>query len=172
MFVHAPPPLLNGQTPGLRRRLAAMLYEGVILFGVVTFCGLIYAGLTHQVHALQGRLGLQLSLLTVLSLYFVWFWTHSGQTVAMKTWHIRVEAVDGAPLRPARALLRYLLSWLWFAPPLLGLWLGDRHDSASIWMALGCWMLVYALLSQLLPQRQFLHDVLSHTRLATFRPAA
>ena len=78
------------EAPGVGRRLASFLYEGVLLFGVVMIAGYLYSSLTQQRHALQGTLGLQLFLFVVLGIYFVWFWSHGGQTVAMKTWHIRV----------------------------------------------------------------------------------
>lgn len=170
MFVHASQPPRSGQTPSLRRRLAAFLYEGVILFGVVMFSGLIYAGLTKQQHALQGRLGLQLFLFVILALYFIWPWTHGGQTLAMKTWHIRLLTREGDPVRPPQALLRHLLSWLWFAPALLALWLGGGHGNTMIYGGLTLWVLAYALLSHVLPDHQFLHDVLSRTRIVTHRP--
>ena len=53
-------------TPGLVRRLAAFVYEGVLLFGVVMIAGYLYATLTQQRHALQGHSGLQGFLFVVL----------------------------------------------------------------------------------------------------------
>jgi len=156
--------------PGLARRLAAFVYEGVLLFGVVFFVGLVYAGLTQQRHALQGRSGLALLLFLVLTAYFVLFWTRSGQTLAMKTWHLRVVDAAGRPLSAARALLRYLLSWLWFAPALLSCWALGVHSGWGIIGSLTAGVIAYALLARLHPQRQFLHDVLSGTRVITFLP--
>ena len=60
--------------PGLRRRLAAFLYEGVLMFGLVMLVGLLYGGLTQQRHALRGRLGLQVVLFLSIGVYFVFFW--------------------------------------------------------------------------------------------------
>ena len=76
--------------PGLRRRMAAFVYEGVLLFGVLMIAGLAYGLATQQRHALVGQHGLQLFLFVVLGLYLSWFWCHGGQTVAMKTWHVRL----------------------------------------------------------------------------------
>jgi len=44
----------------------------------------------------------------VLGVYFIGLWTRAGQTLAMKTWHLRVLTNTGAPLSPRRALARYL----------------------------------------------------------------
>jgi len=156
---------LQPATPALARRLAAMLYEGVLLFGVLMVAGWLYSSLTQQRHALQGKTGLQLFLFVVLAVYFVWFWSHGGQTVAMKTWRVRLLTVDGQPLSQARALLRYLLCWLWFVPSLLAVWLAGLHDGVSIAAITLAGWLVYAALSRLHPDRQFLHDALCRTRL-------
>ena len=75
-----------------------MLYEAVLLFGVVMVAGLAYGLATNQRHALQGNTGLQAFLFIVLGVYFAGLWSTSGQTLAMKTWHIRVLAADGVLL--------------------------------------------------------------------------
>ncbi|WP_232539912.1 RDD family protein [Azohydromonas aeria] len=159
------------QTPPLRRRLACMLYEGVLLFGVLMIAGLLYAGVTQQRHALQGQHGLQAFLFVVLGLYFVWFWTHGGQTVAMKTWHIRLLDAQGQPVSRRRALCRYLASWLWFVPALVTAWLARLQSSAAIFGLLAVGMLAYALLALLQPRRQYCHDRLCGTQLVVWRPA-
>jgi uncharacterized RDD family membrane protein YckC len=151
--------------PGLRRRMAAFVYEGVLLFGVLMIAGLAYGLATQQRHALVGQHGLQLFLFVVLGLYFSWFWCHGGQTVAMKTWHVRLVSTHGQPVGMARACLRYVLSWLWFVPALLCIqWAGMRSGSA-IGLSLVVGVVVYALLSRFNRRRQFLHDLLSRTEL-------
>ena len=103
--------------------MACFVYEGVLLFGVVMIAGYLFSSLTQQRHALTGRHGLQAFLFVILGIYFAWFWSHGGQTVAMKAWHIRLVDRDGKPVGERRALVRYLLSWLWFVPALLALML-------------------------------------------------
>lgn len=156
--------------PSLRRRLAAFVYEGVLLFGVLMTAGLAYGLVTQQRHALVGMHGLQAFLFVVLGLYFGWFWSHGGQTVAMKTWHIRVLTKDGRPVPAARAVLRYLWSWLWFLPALAWSWATGVRSGGMVALALTLGVLVYALSSRLSPQRQFWHDLLSGTRLVQCRP--
>jgi uncharacterized RDD family membrane protein YckC len=158
-------------TPPLRRRLAAMVYEGVLLFGVLMATSIPYAALTNQRHALQGRHEFQLYLFLVLGLYFIGFWTHGGQTLAMKTWHIQLRRAGGTPLGLPRAALRYVASWLWFLPALLFVWLtGLAQGSGAFWTALTVGALAYAALSRLLPGRQFLHDLICGTELVRRPP--
>lgn len=154
----------RGTAPTLRRRLAAFLYEGVLLFGLVMVVGLIYSIAVDQRHGLQGRQGMMAVQFLALSAYFMWLWTHGGQTLALKTWQLRLVTPDGGTLSPLRALLRYLTSWLWFIPPLLLTWLAGWHDKGTMTAAVLGWVVLYASLTWVLPSRQFLHDVISGTR--------
>ena len=164
-------PAAAGAIPSLRRRMAAFVYEGVLLFGVLMMSGYLFSSVTQQRHALIGRHGLQGFLFVTLAIYFVWFWSQGGQTVAMKAWHIRLVDHEGRAVSQGRALVRYLLSWLWFMPALLVLWLAQvPGPGASVTVVL-VGVMAYALLARLHPSRQFLHDVLCGTRLVTWRPA-
>lgn len=151
--------------------MAAFVYEGVLLFGVLSLAALVYGLLTQQRHALMGMHGLQAFLFLVLGLYFSWFWSHGGQTVAMKTWHVRLLSKDGQPVGTARAGLRFVLSWLWFVPSLAGVYLSGLRSGGAITLALLAGVLVYALLSRFNPRRQFLHDLISRTEVV-YWPAA
>ena len=149
------------------RRLAVMLYESLLLFGVLFIAGWIFGTLLQQRHALYLRQGLQYWLFIVIGVYFIWFWSHGGQTLAMKTWRVRLTAIDGGPVSMPRATARYILSWLWFIPglliaKLLGAqgWLLVVIPSANV--------LLWAGLARLDPARQFVHDRIVGTRLIQF----
>ena len=87
----------------------------------------------------------------------------------MKTWHIRVVDAQGRPLTQARALARYVLSWLWLLPP-LGLTYALGLSGRDLAVLFPGWVIFYALLSRLHKQRQFLHDALAGTRLVQQLP--
>lgn len=131
--------------PGILRRLAAMAYEILLLSGVLAVAlvlpHLLIGAFAHRVAT---PVVLWAHLFIVLLVYCLGFWCHGGQTLAMKTWRIRLLTRSGAPLRPAQALLRYLLCW-----PSLGL---------------GGIGIVWALIDR---DRQFLHDRLAGTRLVS-----
>ncbi|HCY15071.1 MAG TPA: RDD family protein [Curvibacter sp.] len=156
------------QAPGLWRRMACWLYEGLLLFGVIFIAGYLFSTLTQTRHALENRHVQQAFLFVVLGIYFTWFWA-KGQTLAMKTWHIRVVDTQGRPLTQARALLRYVLAWLWFLPALAAMAPFGLTGAESAVIVLG-WVAVWALLSRFHPQRQFWHDALAGTRLISSQP--
>ena len=161
-------PVNELRAPGLWRRMACWLYEGMLLFGVVFITGYLFSTLSQTRHALDNRHVQQAFLFLVLGIYFTWFWSR-GQTLAMKTWNIRVVDSLGQPLTQARALARYVLSWLWFLPPLLltGLW--GISGLEAVVIVLG-WVLVWALLSRFHALGQFVHDALAGTRLVSSEP--
>lgn len=156
-------------TPSLRRRMAAFVYEGVLLFGVLVISGYLYSSLTQQRHALQGLHGLQVFEFLVLGAYFVWFWRHGGQTVAMKTWHIRLTSRTGEPISARQAVIRYVLSWIWFFPSLWVLWWTGNSSGMQVFLVMSAGVIAYAALALLRNDKQFLHDVWSGTCLVDTR---
>ena len=152
------------QAPSLMRRMACWLYEGVLLFGVVFVAALLFSALGQVRDPLDARRPLfQAFLFVVFGIYFTWFWAR-GQTLAMKTWKIRVVDRVGRPLSQPRALLRYGCSWLWFLPPLAVLApFKPGATQATLWIS--AWVVLWAVASRLHPQRQFWHDALAGTRL-------
>ena len=165
------PAVTSIASPSLRVRLAYMVYEAMLLFGVLFIATWLFSTLLQQRHALYMRTPLIIWLFTVLGLYFMWFWTHGGQTLAMKTWRLQLTTVNGDVLNWRRALLRYVLMWLWFVPGLA---------LASLFHAQG-WMLVilptlnfilWAAAIFLHTDRQYLHDRWAQTRLVQLEKIA
>ena len=164
--MHADGPSLRA--PGLIRRMACWLYEGMLLFGVVFIAGYLFSTLTQTRHALDNRHALQAFLFIVFGIYFTWFWAR-GQTLAMKTWHIRVVDREGRPISQKRALVRYVLSWIWLLPPLAAVAPFNLGGGEMAVLTIG-WICVWALLSRFHPLQQFWHDALAGTRLVSTRP--
>lgn len=150
--------------PTLKRRLASMLYETMLMFGVLFVSGWLFSTVLEQRHALYLRSILQDWLFLVMGVYFVWFWTHRGQTLAMKTWRIRLETVNGKEVGAKRAIGRYFLAWLWIVPGLAAAWLLEAKGWMLVWIPAAN-VLLWAFAIYLDPHRQFLHDRIAGTRL-------
>jgi uncharacterized RDD family membrane protein YckC len=115
-------PLAADAAPGISRRLASMLYEAILLFAVAFLATWVFqfAAGTLRIEGWRMYL-LQIFLLVVFAAYFLWCWLRGGQTLAMKTWRIRLVAKDGhARLAPKAALLRFLYALL-LVPTLIGI---------------------------------------------------
>lgn len=128
-------------TAGLWRRVSAMLYEALLLLALWFIADYLFIALTHNLSSPYKKPLLQGYLLGITAVYFCWFWLR-GQTLAMKTWRIRVVNREGAPLTLKQALLRFVLAMVLI--PAFGI------------------SLVWALFDR---NRQFLHDRLAGTRL-------
>jgi uncharacterized RDD family membrane protein YckC len=159
--------LVSERTPSLKRRMACWAYEGLLLFGVAFVAAYLFSALTQTRHALDNRHALQAFLFMVMGIYFTWFGA-KGQTLAMKTWHIQLVACNGKALNQGRALMRYLLSWVWFLPSFM---LASLFKASPLWMACAMlgWIATWALASQLRTDRQFWHDVWAGSRLIQTR---
>ena len=143
--------------------MACWLYEGMLMFGVVFISDYLFDTLSQTRNAMDYRNVRQAFLFVIFGIYFVWFWS-KGQTLAMKTWHIRLVAVNGQAVTQTRALGRYCLSWVWFLPPLAAMSL-TKLGVGEIALILAGWVVTWALLSRIHPQNQFWHDALAGTRL-------
>jgi len=168
----APPPSIL-IAPPLRRRLACLIYEGLILLGIALFAAALVVfvihllGIEHKAHLL--RPVMQWAEFTVLTAYGTWFWSAGRQTLPMKTWRIRVITSEGTALSVGRALWRALLCWLWILPA-LALTAALHPSPRNMGLLLSGSVLLWAATSLLRKDRQYLHDVLAGTRLISVSP--
>lgn len=133
---------------GLARRLLSLVYETLLVAALALVGVLPLAILIDSLDPAVKRLLYQAYLVLLAGAYFVWQWTRGGQTLAMKTWRLKLVTGDGAPLSFRHSLRRFLYA-------LAGL-------------ALCGGGFAWALLDR---DRQFLHDRLAGTKIVTFSPA-
>jgi uncharacterized RDD family membrane protein YckC len=150
--------------PTVKRRLISMVYELLLAFAVLFLPFLIFEVVSGASHTPVAEHMRQMLAFLVLGAYFIHQWVREGQTLAMRTWRIKV-VLPGHPHVPPRiAALRYLLSWGWVPPALVV----DYTFGLSRWQALnaiGAGILAWSLTAFFNKDRQFLHDRLAGTRL-------
>ncbi|MBL8250775.1 MAG: RDD family protein [Candidatus Competibacter sp.] len=109
----------------LPRRLAAIVYDSLLLAGVLFAATALALGLTVAVlggesvrlhHPLQGSPWLSTYLLLVCFFFFGGFWVYGGQTLGMRAWRLRVQRRDGRGIGWWQALLRFLSAGIWPVP--------------------------------------------------------
>jgi uncharacterized RDD family membrane protein YckC len=104
-------------SPRFWRRVFCSLYEQLVLLGVIAFTFLLPnlgLGVLFGI-SLPSWLTF-LYLYGVLGIYFVWYWTKSGQTLAMQTWRVRLIRENGDTLNRRQAIWRYVFGSLWILP--------------------------------------------------------
>jgi uncharacterized RDD family membrane protein YckC len=98
-------------TPSIKRRLICMVYEALLLFGLAFFAGLLFLGAAGAGPSGWLRHAFQVYLFFVIGIYFVGSWRHRGQTLAMKTWKLRLVGAGGARITLRQAMVRYVCAW-------------------------------------------------------------
>lgn len=125
----------SGQTrspPGFFRRLGALVYDALLLFGVLFAATFLILPFNAGEPFSRDQYFYPLYLLTVSFFFYGWFWTHGGQTLGMRAWRIRVRSTAGQALDWKQALLRFfaaLLSWSFFGLGFLWILLDRRKRS-------------------------------------------
>ncbi|MDO5639673.1 MAG: RDD family protein [Neisseria sp.] len=156
----------------LKRRLAALLYEA-LLIGAVTAVAALLAGIVatvaNSISPLLSSFAVTLILIGAWWLYFKLNWMREGQTLPMRVW--KIGLADARDTRPPLPQLRLRFMWacvLVVLVPLLA-YIGLRQLPAlpprsAFGMALIWWILPwgFAFFNR---DRQFLYDYLAGTRL-------
>lgn len=148
------PPTAHVALASLPRRLAAIVYDALLLLGVLIGATALVLGLTVAVvggaafrahNPLAGNPFFQTYLFLVCFFFYGGFWTHGGQTLGMRAWRLRLQRRDGRGVNWWQALLRFLIGGLWLVPVASlhqGLKLGVVP---SLGAGLGCALLLWAL---------------------------
>lgn len=138
-----PGPDPAGTSAPVWRRLAAILYDTLIVIALLMVAMALLLPLNHGEAFSAGNLWVQLYLLGIGVTFFILFWKKAGQTVGMRAWQIRLVHEDSRQEPAIIALLaRALLAIVSWA--LLGL--------GFFWCFVD-------------PQKSGWHDRLSKTRL-------
>lgn len=159
-------PVISSPLASRRRRFACMMYEGVLLFGVVFLAGYLFDTLTQSRNALMLRHMRQAILFIAIGVYFIVCWRARGQTLPMKTWNIRLQDAAGSAISLPRLAARYLLAWplpLLAAFAVLGASRATGYSSTDLLIVFAPFAgFIYTWLDR---EGQFLHDRLLGTRL-------
>lgn len=119
--------LLNPQgsfpPASLVRRLAAIFYDTFLCIAMAMvvvlayqqgLLRLIYGSEQLKIMADSGALDVDPFLATLIMLclfgFFAKFWTHTGQTLGMQVWGVRVQNADGSAISLWQALLRFMVA--------------------------------------------------------------
>lgn len=126
----------------LARCTLSLGYEALLLLALLFAASLPFVMIAHAADSLAARPAFQFFLIAVAGTYFVWQWRRGGQTLAMKTWRIRLVTREGAPLSLRHAAVRFLFAvpgalllgtgFLWALVDREGLSLHDRLAGTKI----------------------------------------
>ncbi len=107
---HAAPAVAPVAAARLGRRVGSLCYEMLLLTAILFIAAWLFLVINPLLPGVLARPLFQLYLLAVTAAYFIYCWTHSGQTLPMKTWRIRLVTNEGAALSVNKAAQRYLFA--------------------------------------------------------------
>lgn len=124
---------------GFFRRLAAMLYDGLLVLAVLFLAVVPFVAIRGgEAVEPQTDIGFQLTLAVVIFAFYVGFWSRSGRTLGMQSWGLQLETNDGRVPTVSAATIRFFAALLSWAAAGLGflwqLWDADKltwHDRIS-----------------------------------------
>ena len=129
--------LTLAKKPSIFRRLGAMLYDTLLLSGVLMVAiGIIavpYGLVTGSELYVHYRFLEQIYILVVIAAFYVYFWTHGGQTLGMRAWRLRVIGEDGRALGFGAAVKRFIWAIPSLLPAGLGLWVSLFNRDGLAW---------------------------------------
>lgn len=118
------------------RLFAACVYELLLLLALWMLCVGLFLLIFGSASGGYKRALLQFFLWLATGAYFVWCWRKSGQTLAAKTWKIKLVNQQNLSLNYQQAVLRYALAsasllacglgFVWVLIDKDGLFLHDR----------------------------------------------
>lgn len=134
----------NYPTAPLLRRLAAMLYDGLILMALYILPGGLLVTLVSKLMGSEELIRLSPAMamsywFTIAFLYYTHSWRKGGQTVGMKAWRLKLINENPRPLQLSQCMLRTGVGFFSLMTAGLGFWwmLIDKqqrtwHDIASM----------------------------------------
>lgn len=144
-----------------------MVYEAFLVTAVVMLALLLFLFIAQRLDPKVVFYGRTVVLVLASGAYFIWCWTSSGHTLAMKTWRIKLVKVGCASVPFRAAFVRYVFAWGWVLPGLLICWAFGLNGKGVVAIVVGLNILAWGLTVFLDKNRQFLHDRLAGTRLIT-----
>jgi uncharacterized RDD family membrane protein YckC len=130
------------QNTTLIRRIAAMLYDTLLVFACLVMLAIISTAYLGGKSVYEGGdvyFAIYNAIrFSIIFFFFVLYWSRSGRTLGMQSWRLQLETADGGHPTIGRATLRFFASLLSWLPAGLGflwsLWDKDKlawHDRLS-----------------------------------------
>jgi uncharacterized RDD family membrane protein YckC len=154
--------------------LGAILYDAVIVLGVLAVVGLLTLPFLRGKLPIPAEIGvgayaLRAVQLLLIAAFFCYFWTQRGQTVGMLAWRLRIASQAGGSVGWGQCLLRLATLGVLLLPYFVGDWLWFSRWSQR-WRSLAhyaAWLPLVACYAWIWIDREqrAWHDRLSGTRL-------
>lgn len=150
--------------PTIKRRLIAIVYESLLALAVLFLPFLLFELAVQGAHTPLTEHMRQCLAFLVMGAYFIHQWSREGQTLAMKTWRLKLVLPGNTHVPLRMAAYRYVLAWMWLLPGILVSYMLDLQHWQAL-SAIGIGMLAWSATALFTGNGQFLHDKLLGTQI-------
>lgn len=101
--------------PTLVKRLLAAFYDSFLVLATIFIATALTMPFTQGNVSAENKIFMSLYLLSVVYIFYGWFWTHGGQTLGMRAWQQQLVSKDGKPVNWQQAFIRFITAlpaWL------------------------------------------------------------
>ena len=131
--------------PGSLKRLLVALYDSLLILAVLFIAAALTLPFTGGEATSANNIFMSLYLLSVVYVFYAWFWTHGGQTLGMRAWKLKLVQLDGNPVTWQQAFIRFITglpAWALFLFGLLLWMLPDKIEVAEWITTIPEWLII------------------------------
>ena len=132
--------------PTLFKRLLAAIYDSFLVLATIFLATAFTMPFTNGDVSADNRIYLSLYLLTVIYIFYAWFWTHGGQTLGMRAWQQQLISTNGSAVSWKQAFIRFITglpAWLLFITGTLIWMLPDKIKLTGTLSELPIWSFAF-----------------------------
>ena len=128
--------------PTLFKRLLAAIYDSFLVLATIFVATAFTMPFTKGDVSADNRIYLSLYLVSVIFIFYAWFWTHGGQTLGMRAWQQKLVSMDGGAVSWKQSFIRFITglpAWLLFITGTLIWMLPDKIKLPETFSELPIW---------------------------------
>jgi uncharacterized RDD family membrane protein YckC len=126
--------------PRLFKRLIAAVYDSFLILATIFIATALTLPFTKGEVAAQNKIYMSLYLLTVIYIFYGWFWTHGGQTLGMRVWKQKLVQLDGSFVTWKQSFIRVITGLPAWSLFFIGLILSIKTNIAESLTNIPAWL--------------------------------
>jgi uncharacterized RDD family membrane protein YckC len=131
--------------PTLFKRLLAALYDSFLVLATIFIATALTMPFTQGDVSAENKIFMSLYLLSVIYIFYGWFWTHGGQTLGMRAWRQQLVSIDGKAVNWQQAFIRFITglpAWLLLISGILIWMLPEKIELADALLSVPRWSFI------------------------------
>lgn len=130
--------------PTLFKRLLVAIYDSFLVLATIFIATALTMPFTHGNISADHKIYMSLYLLSVIYIFYAWFWTHGGQTLGMRAWQQKLVSSDGSPVSWKQSFIRFITGLPAWSLFIIGLILWIKTDIAELLTVIPGWVFAIA----------------------------